>query len=127
MEGIYFFVGNHDLWMRDYFETELGITVFHEPQIFQIGQHQFFIGHGDGKGPGDKGYKRMKKIFTSSFFQYLFRWLHPDIGVRLGHYLSVKNKLISGNDDREYLGPESEWLVKYARRKLENNHYIEPH
>src|SRR5690554_5620433 len=27
---IYFFVGNHDLWMRDYFETELNIPVFYD-------------------------------------------------------------------------------------------------
>ena len=120
---IYFFVGNHDLWMKDYFKTELGIRVFHEPQSFQIGNHSFFIGHGDGKGPGDKGYKRMKKIFTSPFFQWLFRWIHPDLGVRLAQYLSVKNKLISGDEDREFLGEDGEWLAQYAKRKLERTHY----
>jgi UDP-2,3-diacylglucosamine hydrolase len=120
---IYFFVGNHDLWMKDYFKTELGIKVFHQPQTFQIGAHSFFIGHGDGKGPGDKGYKRMKKIFASPFFQWLFRWLHPDLGVRLAQYLSVKNKLISGDEDRAFLGEDGEWLAQYAKRKLKNTHY----
>lgn len=120
---IYFFVGNHDLWMKDYFKTELGIKVFHEPQAFHVGSHHFFIGHGDGKGPGDKGYKRMKKVFTSPFFQWLFRWLHPDIGVRLAQYLSVKNKLISGDEDREFLGEDQEWLAQYAKRKLAQTHY----
>ena len=120
---IYFFVGNHDLWMKDYFKTELGIPVFHQPQSFSIGEHRFFIGHGDGKGPGDKGYKRMKKVFTSPFFQWLFRWIHPDIGVRIAQYLSVKNKLISGDDDRAFLGEDGEWLAQYAKRKLEKTHY----
>jgi UDP-2,3-diacylglucosamine hydrolase len=120
---IYFFVGNHDLWMKDYFKKELGIRVFHEPQSFHIGNHSFFIGHGDGKGPGDKGYKRMKKVFTSPFFQWLFRWIHPDLGVRLAQYLSVKNKLISGDEDRAFLGEDGEWLAHYAKRKLEHTHY----
>ena len=120
---IYFFVGNHDLWMKDYFKTELGIPVFHEPQAFRIEEHSFFIGHGDGKGPGDTGYKRMKKVFTSPFFQWLFRWIHPDIGVRFAQYLSVKNKLISGDEDREFLGADQEWLAQYAKRKLEKTHY----
>ena len=120
---IYFFVGNHDLWMKDYFKTELGIPVFHQPQAFSIGGHRFFIGHGDGKGPGDKGYKRMKKVFSSPFFQWLFRWIHPDIGVRIAQYLSVKNKLISGDEDREFLGEDGEWLAQYAKRKLEKTHY----
>lgn len=120
---IYFFVGNHDLWMKDYFKTELGIPVFHQPQNFRLGDHSFFIGHGDGKGPGDKGYKRMRKVFTSPFFQWLFRWIHPDIGVRIAQYFSVKNKLISGDEDREFLGDEHEWLAQYAKRKLEKTHY----
>ena len=99
---IYFFVGNHDLWMHDYLKTELGITVFHEPQVFNINNSSIFIGHGDGKGPNDMGYKRMKKVFTSPFFQWLFRWLHPDIGVRIAQYLSVNNKLISGEEDKAF-------------------------
>ena len=120
---IYFFVGNHDLWMTDYFKTELNITVFHDPQKFSFQNKSFFIGHGDGKGPGDKGYKRMKKVFTSPFFQFLFRWLHPDIGVKIAQHLSIKNKLISGAEDVRFLGEESEWLVQYAKRKLENEHF----
>ena len=120
---IYFFVGNHDLWMRDYFKKELNIPVFHEPQEFDINGKIFLIGHGDGLGPGDYGYKRMKKVFTFPFFKWLFRWLHPDIGLKLGHYFSVKNKLISGDEDARFLGEENEWLTQYCRKKLSEKHY----
>ena len=120
---IYFFVGNHDLWMRDYFQKELNIPVFHKPQEFDINGKFFLIGHGDGLGPSDHGYKRMKKVFTFPFFKWLFRWLHPDIGVRLGHYFSVKNKLISGDEDARFLGEENEWLAQYCRKKLTEKHY----
>ncbi|MBT3546530.1 MAG: UDP-2,3-diacylglucosamine diphosphatase [Flavobacterium sp.] len=121
--AIYFFVGNHDLWMRDYFQKELDIPVFHQPQEFDINGKLFLIGHGDGLGPEDHGYKRMKKVFTFPFFKWLFRWLHPDIGVRLGHYFSVKNKLISGDEDAQFLGEENEWLAQYCKRKLTEKHY----
>ena len=119
---IYYFVGNHDLWMSGYFEDELGIPVFYKPQDFTIGNTTFFIGHGDGLGPGDKGYKRMKKVFTNPFFKWLFRWLHPDIGVKIAQYLSVKNKLISGDDDAKFLGEENEWLAVYSKKKLNEKH-----
>ncbi|MCK0178863.1 UDP-2,3-diacylglucosamine diphosphatase [Flavobacteriaceae bacterium S0862] len=119
---IYYFVGNHDLWMNGYFEEELNISVFYKPQEFFFNQTSFFIGHGDGLGPGDKGYKRMKKVFTNSFSKWLFRWLHPDLGVRLAQYMSVKNKLISGDEDAKFLGEDNEWLVQYCRRKLQENH-----
>ena len=120
---IYFFVGNHDLWMNNYFQTELDIPVFHRPVEMECAGKRFLIGHGDGLGPGDKGYKRMKKVFTNPFCQWLFRWLHPDIGVRLAQYLSVKNKLISGDEDVHFLGEDNEWLVQYCKRKLQLRHY----
>lgn len=120
---IYFFVGNHDLWMHDYFETELNIPVYHDPKEFVFNDKRFFIGHGDGKGPGDKGYKRMKRVFVHPVSKWFFRWLHPDIGVQLAQHLSVKNKLISGEEDKEFLGEEKEWLVQYSKRKLETQDY----
>ncbi len=120
---IYFFVGNHDLWMKDYFEEELNIPTYHKPKEFIINNKTFLIGHGDGLGPGDKGYKRMKKFFTFPLFQWMFKWLHPDLGVRLGQYMSVKNKLISGEEDAQFLGEENEWLAQYCKRKLATKHY----
>ena len=120
---IHFFVGNHDLWMDDYFEKELNIPVYHKHKEFTFYDKTFLIGHGDGLGPGDKGYKRMKKVFTNPFSKWLFRWLHPDLGVQLAQYMSTKNKLISGQEDIKFLGEENEWLVQYAKRKLETKHY----
>ena len=120
---IYFFVGNHDLWMDDYFEKELDIPVYHKPKEYIINNKTFLIGHGDGLGPGDKGYKRMKKVFTNPLSKWLYRWLHPDIGMRLGVYLSTKNKMISGDEDAKFLGEENEWLAQYCKRKLETKHY----
>jgi UDP-2,3-diacylglucosamine hydrolase len=120
---IHFFTGNHDLWMRDYFKKELGIEVYHKPKEFTFGEKKFLIGHGDGLGPGDKGYKRMKKVFTNRLAKWCYRWLHPDIGVRLAQHLSLRNKLISGEEDIEFLGEDKEWLVQYCRRKLTEQHY----
>ena len=121
--SIHYFVGNHDLWMDGYFEEELNIPVYHKPQQYSINGASFFIGHGDGLGPDDKGFKRMKKVFTNPVAKWFFRWLHPDIGVRLAKHLSVSNKLISGDDDAKFLGEDKEWLVLYAKRKLETQHY----
>ncbi|MGF1559142.1 MAG: UDP-2,3-diacylglucosamine diphosphatase [Flavobacteriaceae bacterium] len=120
---IFYFVGNHDLWMNGYFEEELAIPVFHQPQQYEMNGLTFFIGHGDGLGPHDKGYKRMKKVFTNPVSKWFYRWLHPDLGVRLARYFSVKNKLISGDEDAKFLGEDNEWLVQYAKRKLQTRHY----
>ena len=115
---IYFFVGNHDLWMKNYFEDELGIPVFFEKKFYDINGKKFLLAHGDGLGPGDKGYKRMKKVFTNPFAQWAFRWLHPDIGMRIANYMSQKNKLISGVEDQKFLGEDKEFLIQYSKEKL---------
>ena len=69
---IHFFVGNHDMWMNGYFEKELNITVYEDPQEFEFNGKKFLIGHGDGLGPGDHRYKFMKKVFRNQFSQTTF-------------------------------------------------------
>lgn len=115
---VYFFVGNHDLWMKDYFEQEFGISVFFEKQYFEISDKKFLLAHGDGLGPGDKGYKRMKKLFTHPLAQWAFRWLHPDIAMRIATQMSQKNKMISGVEDMQFLGEDKEFLILYSKEKL---------
>ena len=41
----------------------------------------------------------------------------------MGQHLSVNNKIISGEADAKYLGEDGEWLILYAKRKLETAHY----
>jgi len=120
---VYFFVGNHDLWMANYLKEECGVEIFRSPQEFTFNNKRFFIGHGDGLGPGDYGYKRMKRVFTNGLAQWAFRWFHPDLGVRLAQHLSVKNRLISGEEDAIFKGEDSEWLILYAKEKLKEEHY----
>jgi UDP-2,3-diacylglucosamine hydrolase len=118
-EGIqlHIFTGNHDLWMQDYLSKELNAKLYFEPQEFTIQNKQFLIGHGDGLGPGDKGYKRLKKIFTNPICQWLFRWLHPDAGIQLANYFSRKSRAKTGNADELFLGEDKEWLILYTKEK----------
>ncbi len=90
--SVYFFRGNHDIWAFDYLEKELGIKILDKPLRKTIHNKVFFLGHGDGLGEGDGAYKFLKKVFSSRINQFLFRWLHPDIGSRLGHYFSLRSK-----------------------------------
>lgn len=115
---IYFFTGNHDMWMFRYFEEELGIPVYRKPIVREIGGKKFFIGHGDGLGPGDHGYKRIKKVFANPLAQWLFRWLHPDIGIGIANYWS-KHSRESNRDTAAFLGEDREWLIAYTNRKSE--------
>ena len=120
---IHYFAGNHDMWLVDYFQKELNLTVYNKPKVFIINDKKFFVGHGDGLGPGDKSFKIMKKIFKNPFFNWCFRCVHPDLGIKIGKYLSNKNRLKSSLEDLRFNGNENEWLTKYCKEKLKNEHY----
>ncbi len=119
---VYIFTGNHDLWMFGYFEEELGIPVYHKPIQTTIQGKQFYIGHGDGLGPGDHGYKFLKKVFGNKINQKLFKWLHPDIGVSLAHYWSQSSRFASGEMEA-YKGDANEWLLIYAKEQEAIKHH----
>lgn len=115
---MYFFVGNHDMWMKGYFEKELNIPVYFEPKTFEFNNKKFYIGHGDGLGPGDHGYKFIKKVFRNPVCQWLFGILPPAVGVGLANYFSRSSRAVTGQTDARFLGEENEWLITYCKDVL---------
>ena len=121
--AIHFFVGNHDMWMTDYFQKELNIPVYYEPREFEFNNKKFLIGHGDGLGPGDHGYKMLKKVFRNSFCRWLFGILPPYFGVGLANYFSRKSRQAADQNDEQFISREREWLVTYSMEMLQQKHY----
>ncbi|MDG1277461.1 MAG: UDP-2,3-diacylglucosamine diphosphatase [Algoriphagus sp.] len=120
---VYFFTGNHDLWMKDYFTTELGIPIFHEPILLQVNKKKILVGHGDGLGPGDYSYKILKKIFTNPISKWLFRWLHPDFGVKLAKAWSGHSRITNiAKNESHFLG-DDEWLWQYCKEVETGTHH----
>lgn len=119
---IHYFAGNHDAWLFGYFEDELGVQVHHKPIDVVWNDKKLQIGHGDGLGPGDKFYKFMKIVMDNKLCRFLFRWLHPDIGLWIAHQWSKKSRE-KGGEIETYLGDEKEWLVQYCKQELKREHY----
>lgn len=115
----HFFAGNHDMWMRDYFEKELNIPVYYEPRELDRYGKKFLVGHGDGLGPGDHGYKRLKKLFRNPVSKWLFGILPPVVGMGLAHYLSRRSRAQTGQAEEQFLGEEKEWLIIHCKEQLE--------
>jgi len=122
---IYCFTGNHDMWMWDYFPKELGIPIIKEPQIKYFSGKKFLIGHGDGLGPGDNAYKFLKQFFKSKICQWLFKWIHPDIGIGIANYFSSKSRSANEIPDQTFLGEEKEWLIVYCKEYLKKDASID--
>lgn len=119
---IHWFYGNHDMWVFDYIPKELGVEL-HPTEIRKTyNGKKFFIGHGDGLGPGDRGYKFIKKIFRSRISQWCFARLHPNFGIGLANLLSKKSRQSTGNSDDVFYGEEKEMLIQFCKSKVEREH-----
>lgn len=118
---VHLFTGNHDMWIFDYLPRETGVILHRHPIERSWEGHRFHIGHGDGLGPGDHGYKFIKKVFSSPFLQWAFARLHPNLGIGIAEYFSRKSRAKTGNDDSIYYGKEQEWLVHYCREVLQDH------
>lgn len=119
---LYLFKGNHDMWMFDYFERELGATIISNELEIERSGKKFYLHHGDGLGPGDSHYKILKKIFRSSLCQWLFARIHPNMGVGIANYWSQHSRIAAlKNEVRKNL--EQEWLVVYCRELLKTHFY----
>ncbi|MFM1930109.1 MAG: hypothetical protein RL387_1437 [Bacteroidota bacterium] len=118
---IHIFTGNHDLWMQDYLTKEIGAQVYFAPHEFDFSGKRFFVAHGDGLGPGDEGYKFLKKIFTNPICKWMFRWLHPDLGIKLANFFSTQSRIKTGSADEIFLGEDKEWLIIYSKELAQTN------
>ena len=119
---VHFFTGNHDLWMRDYFIEELGVTVNKVPIRKTYNYKSFVIGHGDGLGPGDGWYKFLKKCFMNPFLIGCFNALHPNIGFWIARRSSKRSRIVTGDSDKEFLGDDNEWLLTYCKEEIKKEH-----
>ena len=106
------------MWMFRYFEEEFGIPIYRKPIVKELLGKTFFIGHGDGLGPGDHGYKFLKKVFANPVCQWLFGWIHPDLGIGLANFWSRTSRQ-HNKIETEFYGPEKERLLVYANRKVD--------
>ena len=117
---IHIFTGNHDMWLFDYLEDEINAKIYREPIEVSLKGKSFFIGHGDGLGPGDNGYKLLKKIFNNKLCQWLFERIHPNLGISIAQYWSKKSRIANGEKDEKYYG-EKEWLTQFCNEKIKTN------
>jgi UDP-2,3-diacylglucosamine hydrolase len=114
---IHYVVGNHDMWMNDYLEQEIGLKLHFQEFIINEDHKLIFLGHGDGLGKGDYTYKLLKVIFSSNICKWMFSRLHPNFGISLGQAWSNKSK----NRQEKLVNEDKEILAGYCKEQQKNN------
>jgi UDP-2,3-diacylglucosamine hydrolase len=118
---IYFFTGNHDMWVKNYLKEHFNIHIFRKNQEFLINGKKFLLGHGDGLGKGDFGYKCLKKILNSKINCWLFGLIPPKIGFSIAYFFSKKSRAMTPEHKEVFFGEENELLVQFCFQYLVNH------
>jgi len=113
--GVWVFKGNHDMWMKQYLVEECGVKIFDKNVIIEAGGKKTECGHGDGLGPGDKGYKFIKKMFGCRFLQWLYARFHPNFAFGLALFFSKSSRLANEGSNEEFQGEDQEYIVRYIK------------
>ena len=115
---ITFITGNHDFWMRDFFEKQMGIATYHGVHEEKILGKSFHFFHGDGIVEKDVAYRTLKKILQNPLVIRLYQWIHPDIGIPIARYASQLSRNHYVLEPEEAAAEDAEYLA-YARRQFE--------
>lgn len=91
-KSIHYIIGNHDFLHRDFFETEIGVKLYHDPIEISLNRKKFFIGHGDGLIKNDVGYNILKKILRNRTLQKIYSLIHPDLGIKIASKTSKTSR-----------------------------------
>lgn len=111
---IEYLMGNHDFGHLDFFKNELKIDI-HEDDIERtLNGKRFYISHGDGKTYKDAGYRFLKKILRAKWTNALYRYIHPDLGIKLASHSSRTSR--DYTDKKNY--GEIEGMEAFATDKI---------
>ncbi|MCL2100586.1 MAG: UDP-2,3-diacylglucosamine diphosphatase [Fibromonadales bacterium] len=99
--------GNHDFAYGSFFECELGIET-RSHFIAELHGRRVYVCHGDGLAKKDGSYRFLRKILNFKLNRFLFKWLHPDIGMYLSFFVSSNSR----DFNKKRIIPEEEYLDK---------------
>ena len=112
--------GNHDFWMDDFFEKQMGITLHRDALDIEYDGQKIHLIHGDGLAKADRGYRFLKKIFRNRFNIWLYRKLPPDWAYALARMVSGKSRHHTSLRDSKFVNDYRD----YAQAKINSDHDI---
>lgn len=115
---IYWFIGNHDIWLFDYLRDEIGITVVDGVEVKDIGGRRFFLSHGDGVGRLPAGFRFIRTVFRNKVCQKLYSAIHPRWTIPFAHRWSKGSRGNGYASVTVMPDVESDPLIRFCRDYL---------
>lgn len=118
---IFWFIGNHDIWLFDYLRDEIGLTVIDGYEVKEIAGKRFFLSHGDGVGKLPPLFRMLRATFRNSVCQKLYSGIHPRWTIPFAKGWSKSSRGDEYLSTPVFQGENGDPLVKFCRDYL-NEH-----
>lgn len=112
-----YLAGNHDFWLDSFLRHELGIAVHDDELELEHRDRRLFLLHGDGLLKTDHFYRLLKRILRNPRHIFLYKWLHPDLGIPLAHFFSRWSRDSALRNEKPYTDTD---YRAFARQKIES-------
>jgi UDP-2,3-diacylglucosamine hydrolase len=106
--------GNHDFWMDDYFESQIGVNLHRDNLELEYAGRLMYLTHGDGLAKADWGYRILKRILRNRVNIWLYRKLPTDWAIPLAKWVSGSSRNYTSRRDHTF-APDYE---RFAEQKL---------
>ncbi|MEZ5360260.1 MAG: UDP-2,3-diacylglucosamine diphosphatase [Candidatus Zixiibacteriota bacterium] len=112
---IHYITGNHDFWLGDFLQREVGIAIHRDKlEITENGLKLFLI-HGDGLSPADWKYRVfVRATLRNRVAIALYRLLPPDWAIPFAKKMSSSSRNHTSGREASFVKDYEE----YAKRKL---------
>lgn len=129
---IYWFTGNHDVWLRDYLSSEIGLKVIYGHTPMTVLGKQFLLSHGDDVGYQRPGYRVIRSIFYNKVCQWLYASVHPRWTYPLATRWSQRNRVTRDKDTETRLKQEfckhlEDYCNSYSASHPDVEHFVFGH
>lgn len=127
---IVWMIGNHDIWLRDYLPTELGIKVVDGVLTERINGKLFFLTHGDGVGRNKWSFRLIRSIFRNRFCQWLYSGINPRWTIPFAYAWSAhsrKHGCPGGGTDLPLLSSLRDFSMEYLAGHPETDYFVYGH
>jgi len=113
---VYWFAGNHDIWLFHYVQDELGVKVINGIYQTNLYGKKILMAHGDGLGDSSVKFRIIRSIFHNRLCQILFSTIHPRLSMAFGLNWAKHSRFKRGDGPETYLGEDNEHLVQFAKK-----------
>ncbi|MCM2282673.1 MAG: UDP-2,3-diacylglucosamine diphosphatase [Bdellovibrionaceae bacterium] len=89
---VHFFEGNHDLYLRPFWDQVVGVQVHTDGECFDLGGVCVRVEHGDLINPDDKGYLFLRRFLRTRAMNWLGRNLPASVVRAIGERASSASR-----------------------------------